>query len=246
MPGMPPLIDEDTIDKHRAVQVKALDTLSKIGSYIRPGVSEADIAETCARIMRENGITDTWYHSALSLVLVGDRTVLSESGKSYRPSDTAIVRDRDLVTVDLSPRCGEIWGDCARSFIVGDDEFQNTMRAGLELELRLHNDVLDMLSPDLTFGEIFDVINREITKAGFENLDFRRNLGHTIERNLDARRYIESGSTTKVADVGLFTFEPHIRQLGTPYGFKHENIYYLDNCRPHMLAALAKPAALTP
>ena len=33
---------------------------------------------------------------------------------------------------------------------------------------------------------------------------------------------------TKLADVSLFTFEPHISASGSKYGYKRENIYCFD------------------
>ena len=41
-------------------------------------------------------------------------------------------------------------------------------------------------------------------------------------------RYIRSDYPGKLADVSLFTFEPHISVSGSKYGYKRENIYYFD------------------
>jgi hypothetical protein len=34
--------------------------------------------------------------------------------------------------------------------------------------------------------------------------------------------------STTLADAGLFTFQPHIHAIGGRWGFKHEDIYYMD------------------
>ena len=36
------------------------------------------------------------------------------------------------------------------------------------------------------------------------------------------------GNKTKLGDVKYFTFEPHITFPDSKYGYKKENIYYLD------------------
>ena len=64
---------------------------------------------------------------------------------------------------------------------------------------------------------------------GYMNLDFRGNLGHTIEKHLNDRRYIEANNETLLGDCNMFTFEPHIRQTNDTWGFKMENIYYFEN-----------------
>ena len=64
---------------------------------------------------------------------------------------------------------------------------------------------------------------------GYENLDFNSNLGHSIENQLDDRRYIEANNKTLLGDCNMFTFEPHICRTNGTWGFKLENIYYFEN-----------------
>ena len=45
------------------------------------------------------------------------------------------------------------------------------------------------------------------------------------------RIYIEKGNKSKLDDVALFTFEPHISISGSKYGYKRENIYYFEDGR---------------
>ncbi len=62
-----------------------------------------------------------------------------------------------------------------------------------------------------------------------ENLDFAANLGHSIERTREERRYLESGPATRLGELSPFTFEPHIGRRGDGrWGFKHENICMFD------------------
>ena len=50
-------------------------------------------------------------------MLLGSRSRSSVSGSSYTPAQE-FVGLNNLVTIDLSPKCGTYWGDCARSFVV--------------------------------------------------------------------------------------------------------------------------------
>lgn len=50
-------------------------------------------------------------------------------------------------------------------------------------------------------------------------------------KHKDDRIYIEKGNYTRLGDVSLFTFEPHISIQGSKYGYKKENIYYFKKGR---------------
>ena len=72
-------------------------------------------------------------------------------------------------------------------------------------------------------------MNQLIERAGFINLDFSGNVGHTIVKQKSERTYIKKGSSICLKEAGFFTFEPHIGIPGSPYGFKKENIYFFEN-----------------
>ena len=101
-------------------------------------------------------------------------------------------------------------------------------RIGIEMERRLHNRMMEIVRPEMTFEELYYQMNEFIRSEGYINLDFMGNLGHSIVRRKEDRIYIEKGNRTKLADVNLFTFEPHISAGESKYGYKRENIYYFD------------------
>lgn len=214
------------------VQAIAKRVLEALRSDISRASTEATIAASASARLRALGLTDTWYHDCPALVLLGKRSCLSASGRGYVPA-TDPVGDYNLVTVDLSPSRGSAWGDCARSFAVeagrvvdapGDPEFA----AGFAAEARLHAAMREFVQPGTSFHSLYEFGNDLIVAEGFENLDFRGNLGHSIETLLARRQFIERGNRNSLGDVSCFTFEPHIRVRGGRWGFKHENIYYFD------------------
>ncbi len=226
-------MDTLKIDNHKAVQTIARKVLNDIKEFIREGVSEKEIAYQCIYLLQKSGITDCWYHNVPAFVLVGDRTILSISGRNYFPTDTK-VKNSDLVTIDLSPKAGEFWGDCARSFIVesgkvADFSSNTELNDGIKAQQHLHQLMKRIIKPEMELEELFILINQEIKNLGYINLDFRGNLGHSIEKEASARRYIEANNKIKFSELSLFTFEPHIAKANSKYGFKHENIYYFEN-----------------
>lgn len=219
--------------RHQAVQEIAKAVLAELGPTIGPSDSERTIGERATAMLADHGITDTWYHSCPAFVLLGSRSCLSISGREYIPSEEA-VGSFNLVTVDLSPMRDEIWGDCARSFFVEDgacvlNPSHPVFLQGMNAERSLHAEMRNFVTPETTFGDLFEFANSEIKRHGFENLDFLGNVGHSIERQRQARRYIERGNSQMLVEADMFTFEPHIRHPNSSWGFKHENIYYFDD-----------------
>lgn len=218
---------------HRGVQSIAKEVLAALAGAIGSEDTERTIVAQATRLLAERGIVETWYYDCPALVLLSSRSCLSISGRDYQPSDER-VGTKNLVTVDLSPTSGGAWGDCARSFFIEngrcrisptDPEFQRGDAALAEL----HRHVRETVRPTTPCEELFQRANQLIATLGFENLDFMGNVGHSIESNRDDRRYLAAGNSCPLAELGLFTFEPHIRQIGRMWGYKHEEIYFFDS-----------------
>lgn len=219
-----------TFDEHRKVQAIAKLVLNELADTINPHDSERSIAQRAKAMLERHGVTDTWYYDCPAFVLLGSRSCLPISGRDYEPEDEKVGKT-NLVTVDLSPSIKGVWGDCARSFYIENgrcsltptiSEFTN----GFELERTLHQRLIAFASPEKTFAELHSLANQIIVGAGFENLDFLGNVGHSIETIREKRQYIEASNNSQLGSVNFFTFESHIRAVNGTWGFKHENIYY--------------------
>ena len=192
----------------------------------------------CEQTLLDLGADSFWYWDIGAFVFAGDETTVSVSGKKYLTSDRTIETD-DIVTIDLSPQKDNIWGDYARTIIIENgmvvDDIQNINHAewksGLLMEETLHKELIEFVTPDTTFEDLFFHMNEFIVEKGFINLDFMGNLGHSIVKEKNDRIYIEKGNKAKLGSVKYFTFEPHISVPQSKYGYKKENIYYFNNGR---------------
>ena len=194
-----------------------------------------EVRKLCEQKMLELGADSFWYWDIGAFVFAGDETTVSVSGKQYVTSDRTI-NGNDIVTIDLSPQNGNIWGDFARTIILENgvvtdkDKIVNAeWKNGLLMEDKLHNELIEFVGMKTTFEELYYHINELILKEGFINLDFMGNLGHSIVKNKNDRVYTEKGNTQMISDIKYFTFEPHISIPGSKYGYKKENIYYFEN-----------------
>ncbi len=222
--------------EYKDLQRIAKETISYIKTVIKPNMNLLDIRHLCEEKMLSLGADSFWYWDIGAFVFSGDETTVSVSGREYITADR-LIADNDIITIDLSPQNNKIWGDYARTIIIESgvvvdciDKIQNNeWRNGLLMEERLHQELIDFVTPQTTFEELYLHINQLIMGEGFINLDFMGNLGHSIVKNKDERVYTEKGNHLPLSSVDYFTFEPHISIPNSKYGYKKENIYYFSN-----------------
>ena len=224
---------QQDLDQYRAVQHAAKRVLSLLAEQIGASDTEHSIAEKAHALLAKEGYPETWYYDCPALVLLGNRSCVSVSGRQYVPQHEA-VGQLNLITIDLSPANGEYWGDCARSFAIEAGqvtecpkllEFQN----GLLFLQDMHRQILRLAKPETTFSQLFEWANLKIRQSGFVNLDYRNNVGHSLASNRDERQFIDANNHTLIGQCGLFSFEPFIRAKGGKWGFKHESVFYFDS-----------------
>jgi methionine aminopeptidase len=222
--------------EYSEVQNIAKKTIEYVQTVIKPGMNLQHIRELCEGKMLELGADSFWYWDIGAFCFSGNETTISVSGKVYKTSER-LIKENDIITIDLSPQHNDIWGDYARTIVLEDgkvvtnilDIIHSEWKAGLQMEEKLHEELKTFLTKATTFEELYFHINDFIDSNGYINLDFMGNLGHSIVKNKNDRIYIERGNKTKLSEVSLFTFEPHISILSSAYGYKKENIYYFNN-----------------
>ena len=221
--------------QYTEVQNIAKRTIEFVKDNIQSGMTLLEIRDLCETKMLELGADSFWYWDVGAFIFSGDETSISISGKEYITSERSI-EENDIITIDLSPQNGEIWGDYARTIIIENGKvvenhnISNTeWKNGLIMEEYLHKEMCNFVTSQTTFEELYYHINGIIKEKGYINLDFLGNLGHSIVKRKSDRVYIEKGNQIALGDVSYFTFEPHISVQGSKYGYKRENIYYFDN-----------------
>ena len=238
-----PLIQPKLIEKYLQIQKQsysqiqqtAKQTIAYIKKIIKPGMKLFDIRKLCEEKLMELGADSFWYWDVGAFVFAGDETTVSVSGKQYVTSDK-IIENNDIITIDLSPQVGNIWGDYARTIIVENGEVVDDIeliqnqewKSVLQMEDKLHAELFRFVTKGTTFEELYYHMNEFIVENGFVNLDFMGNLGHSIAKVKSDRIYIEKGNKAKLVAMNYFTFEPHIAFPDSKYGYKKENIYYFD------------------
>jgi Xaa-Pro aminopeptidase len=223
----------DQINRYRAVQDAAKSTMACLPALLSIEDSELSIAQKAHDLLRQSGFPDTWYYNCPALVLAGNRSCLSISGKQYQPSEEKI-GGKNLISIDLSPAKADVWGDYSRTFafefgVYAEQPKTLEYRNGLRFLTQLHEEMLHWLRPEISFHQLFQWTNVRIRESGFVNLDFRSNVGHSLESQRELRQFIQSNNHLALSAVDFFSFEPFIRLKGGQWGFKHEDIFYFNH-----------------
>ena len=103
--------------QYKDVQNIAKMTIQFIKENIQPDMTLIEIRDLCETKMIELGADSFWYWDVGAFVFAGDETTLSVSGKEYTTSER-VIAENDIITIDLSPQNGDIWGDYARTIII--------------------------------------------------------------------------------------------------------------------------------
>lgn len=216
----------------------AKQTMLELNREITVGMSERDIIVLAQKKMVDKGSDEWWYHGLPGLVLLGKHSAVSVGSKDINHTDEYRVAENDIITIDIAPTYHKGWGDYARTLFMEngrmcllDQPEGPKHKEGLEAELHIHRYMVEHCDPDMTYEAVFEVLGAEIQKLGFRNLDFKGNLGHSIEIDQADRVYLEKGNWLTLRQVGKpFTLEPHIANCAD-YGFKRENIYVIEGDR---------------
>ncbi|MBR7800280.1 M24 family metallopeptidase [Undibacterium fentianense] len=227
--------NNELVRAYQDVQNRAKLVMHRLPGLLTPMDSEQSIASKAYALLCQFGLPNTWYYDCPALVLAGQRSCLSISGRQYKPS-TEPIGGKNLISVDLSPCVDDIWGDFSRSFAFEfgtyvehpkTREYQN----GLQFQAQLHREMQAWLTPDVSFHTLYQWANLRIRQSGFVNLDFRSNVGHSLEANRESRQFIQANNHNLLSSVNFFSFEPFIRLKGGQWGFKHEDIFYFNDSK---------------
>ena len=169
--------------ENKDVQKIAKMTIQYAKEIIKPGMSLIDLRNDLEKKMLELGADSFWYWDVGAFIFSGDETNVSISGKHYVTANKTI-QNNDIITIDLSPQNNNVWGDYARTIIIEngivvdcEENIENEeWEKGLQMESRLHQELLKYVTVETTFEDLYFHMNHLIKEYGFINLDFLGNL----------------------------------------------------------------------
>lgn len=226
-------------DSELAIMKEAIDETLKIfdavTKFIKPGLTEKDVAEYVKKLMREKGFQPAWDEETCPAVFTGPNPAGAHSG----PTDRKIEKGH-LVNMDFGIKYKGYCSDLQRTWYVlrdGETKAPAGVQKGFEVIRDAIQKVADAIKPGVTGVEMDDIARNYITQQGYP--EYPHGLGHQVGREVHDGgaglfpRWERYGNTPymKLEERQVFTIEPRLPVEG--YGvstIEEEVVITKDGC----------------
>ncbi|AFH50658.1 Xaa-Pro aminopeptidase [Ignavibacterium album JCM 16511] len=191
--------------------LKIFDAVTK---FIKPGLTEKDVAEYVKKIMKEKGFQPAWDEETCPAVFTGPNPASAHSG----PTDRKIEKGH-LVNMDFGIKYKGYCSDLQRTWYVlrdGETKAPAEVQKGFEVIRDAIQKVADAIKPGVTGVEMDDIARNYITDQGYP--EYPHGLGHQVGREVHDGgaglfpRWERYGNTPfmKLEERQVFTIEPRL------------------------------------
>ncbi|WP_199432132.1 M24 family metallopeptidase [Qaidamihabitans albus] len=214
---------------------EAIDRVhARMGDWLRPGRTEAEVGADIAAAIVEEG------HTEAAFVIVG--SAANGASPHHDLSDRVIERG-DVVVVDIGGPIAEGYNsDCTRTYAVGEPRDPD-VAGTYDVLLRAQGAAVAAVRPGVSAAHIDAAAREIIADAGFGDYFIHR-TGHGIGLDVHEEPYVVGGNDLPLEPGMAFSVEPGIYQPGR-WGARIEDIVVVTmdgveplNNRPHELAVL--------
>lgn len=153
-------------------------TLKEMKSYARPGISTKQLDNYGAEIMKDFGANSAPHKT----YKFPGWTCISVDNEFCHgiPSSSRVLKEGDLINIDVSAELNGFWSDNGSSFVIGDDLFghQKLVNASKDILKKALNDI----KGGVKISDIGHLMKTEAKRLGYRVI---KNLGgHGIGRSL--------------------------------------------------------------
>jgi methionyl aminopeptidase len=205
------ILNEQELVGMKAACKLAAHMLSEVGKIVEPGITTQDIDDEVVRLAKKHGATNgpLGYHGFPKSVCTSVNEVVCHG----IPSKKRVLKDGDIINIDVSPVLKGFFGDTSKMFYVGKpsaiaqklvEVTEECLWAGIR-----------QVSPNNRIGDIGAAIQEIAEGNGFSVVrDF---VGHGIGKvfhhpSLQIPHYGKRGTGRRMVEGMIFTIEPMINQ----------------------------------
>lgn len=227
-------------DKELSIMQEAVDETLKIfdmvTAYIKPGLTEKDIANFVLKITREKGFGLAWDEETCPAVFTGPNPAGPHSG----PTDRKVEKGH-LINMDFGIKYKGYCSDLQRTWYVlkdGEIKAPEAVQKGFEIIRDAIQMVADALKPGVQGVEMDDIARNYIVKNGYP--EYPHGLGHQVGKEVHDGgaglfpRWEKYGNTPfmKLEERQVFTIEPRLPVEGYGVSTLEEEVYLTkDGCK---------------
>lgn len=172
------ITSEKDLERMKRVSKAVAVTLKEMHAYARPGMSTKELDNYGGRLLEGFGAKSAPY---LTYKFPG-YTCISLNNEICHgiPSDKRIIREGDLLNIDVSAELNGYWSDNGGSMVVGRDI--HTQQHLIDTSRAILRKAIDTIKAGVKINEIGGLIEKEAKRNGYKVI---KNLGgHGIGRGL--------------------------------------------------------------
>lgn len=172
------ITNNEELEGMKAISNAVAVTLKAMREYAKPGISTKELDEYGKKMLEEMGAKSAPY---LTYNFPGYTCIsVNKSFAHGIPSADIILREGDLVNIDVSAELNGYWSDNGGSFVIGEDLHQH--QPLVDLSKRILYNALNEIKGGVRIAEIGKLIETQAKKA---NCKVIQNLtGHGVGRSL--------------------------------------------------------------
>ncbi|NDU72178.1 type I methionyl aminopeptidase [Actinomadura sp. DSM 109109] len=209
--GEPDVKSPETIERMRVAGRIAAQALEEVGRHVRPGVTTDELDAVGHEFLLDHGAyPSTLGYRGFPKSLC---TSINEVICHGIPDDT-VLRDGDIVNVDITAYIGGVHGDTDATFLCGDVDEESRLLVERTREATMRG--IRAVKPGRALNVIGRVIESYAKRFGYGVVrDFTgHGIGTTFHSGLVVPHYDDPGATTLIEPGMTFTVEPMLT-LGT-------------------------------
>ncbi len=227
-------------DKELSIMQEAVDETLKIfdmvTSYIKPGLTEKDIANYVLKITREKGFGLAWEEETCPAVFTGPNPSNPHAG----PTDRKVEKGH-LINMDFGIKYKGYCSDLQRTWYVlkdGETKAPAEVQKGFDVIKDAIQKVADAIKPGVTGVEMDDLARNYIVQNGYP--EYPHGLGHQVGKEVHDGgaglfpRWERYGNTPylQLEERQVFTIEPRLPVEGYGVSTLEEEVYLTkDGCK---------------
>jgi Xaa-Pro aminopeptidase len=226
--------------KELSIMQEAVDETLKIfdlvTAYIKPGLSEKDIADYVLKVTREKGFGLAWDEETCPAVFTGPNPAGPHSG----PTDRKIEKGH-LINMDFGIKHKGYCSDLQRTWYVlndGETVAPEAVQKGFDIICDSIQMVADAIKPGVTGVEMDDIARNYIVQNGY--VEYPHGLGHQVGREVHDGgaglfpHWEKYGNLPfiKLEEGQIFTIEPRLPVEGYGVSTLEEEVFLTkDGCK---------------
>ncbi|MDR1498750.1 MAG: type I methionyl aminopeptidase [Rickettsiales bacterium] len=202
------IYSDDDFEGLRIAGKLAAETLDYITSFVKDGISTLELNDLCDNFIKQNGGISacTNYRGYPKSVCISVNHVVCHG----IPSETKILKDGDILNIDVTTIVSGYYGDTSRMYVVGEPNIKAKRLCDVAYKSLMLG--IEQVKPNGYIGDIGHVIQKYVEGEGFSVV--RDYCGHGIGKVFHDEpqicHYGKKGTGVLMQKGMVFTIEPMI------------------------------------